>query len=436
MENKRKFDYKWVIVCASFVVVMITLGFANGTKGHFLGPVSSALGVERSIYAINDSIRFITTAVANLFFGTLVNKFGPKKLICAGTISLSLGLLIYSVSTSIFITYIGGFLLGIGFGWTGTSMVGILINRWCKENKGTIMGFVMASSGIGGAISTQVVSPIIEMDKANESFRIAYLVCAAIVFSVFFIALIFIKDAPEGAEIQPITGGKKKGKRGNDWVGIDFDEAKKLPYFWSFLVLIFLTGLVLQGVTGIALPAIKDTGMDPQYVANVWSIHSLCLFCAKFLIGFVYDRCGLRTTINICYITGGVMMVVLFSMANTPTGMILAAIYSVFSCVALPLETILLPIYASDLFGQKMYDKVLGIIVACNTAGYAVGTPIANISYDLTGSYKLTAIVSAILMLVILIGVHFVISAAHKKQKEIEAELAAVEEANAVLEEA
>lgn len=416
---ERKLNYKWVIIVVSFLLVMITMGFANGTKSLFLAPVSEALGVERSVYSINDSIRFITTAVVNIFFGTLIAKFGPKKLIAAGALSLIGAMLIYAFSTHILVTYIGGFLLGIGFGWTGTSMVGILVNRWCKENKGTVMGFIMASSGLGGALATQIVSPIIEADKAAESYRTAYIVCAACIAAVFVLAMIFIKDSPKGDAVgnEPV---KKKHKRANEWVGIEFESLRRMPLFYVTLLFIFLTGFVLQGISGVAVASIKDTGMDAAYVANVWSIHSLTLFAAKFLIGFVYDKFGLRPTISICYSVGGVMMLTLGCITNTPTGMILACVYSIFSSVAIPLETIILPIYASDLFGQRSYDKVLGLIVACNVSGYAVGTPLINLIYDVFGTYQWAMFISAGLMIVILIGMHIIIGASHKVRRKIE----------------
>ena len=63
--------------------------------------------------------------------------------------------------------------------------------------------------------------------------------------------------------------------------------------------------------------------------------------------------------------------------------------YGVLSPFALPLETIMLPIYASEFSEEKSFNKILGIFVSLNTAGYAVGAPVANLCYDITGSYDI-----------------------------------------------
>ena len=57
---------------------------------------------------------------------------------------------------------IGGILLGLGFSCTTTTMVGSIINKWCCESKGTIMGAVLAANGIGGAIAIQIITPVTE----------------------------------------------------------------------------------------------------------------------------------------------------------------------------------------------------------------------------------------------------------------------------------
>ena len=133
--QQRKFDYKWVIVGLCFLMVFICLGFCSSNKSLYLSAITEALNIKRSAFSIGDSCRFITTAVVNMFFGTMVNKFGTKKLIGAGFLCLITSCVIYALATNIFTFYIGGCMLGIGFSWTGTTMVGCVIGKWCKENK-------------------------------------------------------------------------------------------------------------------------------------------------------------------------------------------------------------------------------------------------------------------------------------------------------------
>ena len=103
------------------------------------------------------------------------------------------------------------------------------------------------------------------------------------------------------------------------------------------------------------------------------------------------------------------------------TGLILAIIYVVISQFALPLETIMLPIYAADFFGKKSYPKILGIFVSVNTAGYAVGSPVMNLCYDIFGTYSYALIAVGFIMVAMLVLMQFIVSIAHKERKRIEA---------------
>ncbi len=418
--EKKKFDYKWVIVALSFLMVLTCLGFCSSPKSLFIVPVTGALGIDRGAFSVNDSLRFISTAVINIFFGSLVNRFGPKKLIAAGFTCLISSQLIYSFAPNVFVYYIGGILLGLGLSWTTTTMVGCVVNKWCKESKGTIMGAVLAANGIGGAIAIQIVSPIIE--SGAFGYRNAYRLVALVLFVVCMLIMFFFKNSPKGVNNEKTVVEKKKS-RGHDWAGIEYKAAIKMPYFYAAAFCIFMTGLVLQSVTGVAAAHMKDVGLSPAYVSTVLSVHSLVLAGFKFLTGVIYDRHGLRVTINICSFTAVIVMVLLSMMTNSLMGKIIAMIYGIFSSLALPLETIMLPIYAGDLFGQKSFNKILGIFVSVNTAGYAVGAPMINICFDIFKSYTPGFMLCAVMMIAIIIILQFVIRTAHRQQKLVEAEV-------------
>ncbi len=424
----KRLDYKWVVIGVCFLTVMITLGFCSSTKSLYLDVVTKKLGIDRSLFSLNDTFRFIANAIVNLFFGTLVFKFGTKRLMVAGTVCLTGSMLCYALANNLFMFYLGGVLLGTGFSWTGTTMIGCVINKWCKENRGTIMGAVLAANGIGGAVAIQLLSPIIE--AGGESYRNAYFISGLAVLLVGILILIFMKESPKYYTESRTVHKKKKG-RSEPWPGIPFAKAKATPYFYVALVCIFFTGFCLQGITGIAKAHMRDVGLTAEYVAYAMSFHSLALAGFKFLTGIIYDKLGLRFTTSMCSITAAAVMFLLAIITNSEIGMAIAMIYSIFSALALPLETIMLPIYAADLFGEHSYEKVLGLFVSVNVCGYALGSPTVNLCFDLVGTYKPILFVCAGIMICVTLVMQFVITKAHKVRIAVEkAKAAEVAEAS------
>ena len=415
---KKKLNYMWVIIVTCFIMEFVALGFCSSNKSLYLGAITEALNIPRSLFSINDSIRFLTTAVINLFFGTLIQKFGARKMVAAGFLCLIGSTQIYAHAESVWVFYIGGCLLGMGLAFCTTTMIGSIIRRWVKKNTGTILGFVLAANGLGGALAAQIVTPIIYEEGNPFGYRNAYNLVSLILLATGIIAVIFLRNAPKGEDTAPAASGKKK-PRGGGWVGMDLETAKKKPFFYAALVGIFLTGMVLQGVNGAAGAHMKDAGLDASYVATVLSLHSLALMAFKFLAGFSYDKFGLRFTMIVCDVASVVVMVFLALVSNTPEGRIFALVYGVFSSLALPLETIMLSLITTDLFGNKSFDKMLGIISALNVAGYAVGAPLMNWSYDLFGTYVPFIWICAGIMVVVTVMYQLVISAAQKERKAI-----------------
>ena len=421
MENRvswREKNQKWINVIVCAFMIFVSLGFCSSNRDLYFKAIVEAHGIPRGLYSIAQSCRFVVTAIINVFFGYLVYKFGTKKLILGGFVFLIASSILNSVATNLFVFYLADAISGIGFSFCSTAMVGGIINRWCKENTGTIMGAVLAVNGVGGALAAQIVSPIINEAGNPLGYQNAYrLVAVILVVAMALIVFLFKEKLRDDADDTPALSKKKK--RGNHWVGIGYDSVVKKAYFYGAAVCIFLTGMVLQGTGSIRAPLYSDIGIDAAFIATAASVSSLCLTGSKFLTGFMYDKIGLRKTITICCGAGLVYIMMLGFVSDTPAGRVMAMMCGIFSAIALPLETIMLPLYAADLFGEKSYNKILGLFVSFNTAGYALGSPVINSFYDLFGSYRVIIFVMAGLMFAIMISLQFVITGAHKVRDEI-----------------
>ena len=63
---------------------------------------------------------------------------------------------------------------------------------------------------------------------------------------------------------------------------------------------------------------------------------------------------------------------------------------------------------------MKSYEHMLGVFVSVNTAGYAVGGPLMNTVFELTGSYKSILLVLGLVMIAVTVLFQFVIRTSNR----------------------
>lgn len=413
---KRKLEYKWVIAAVCFLMVFIGLGFCSSAKSLYTAAITNALGFSRSAFSINDSCRYVTTTVLNMFFGVLVYRFGTKKLITAGLISLIISSVVYSVATNLALFYVGGIFLGIGVAWTTTSMVGLIVKRWFKAHRGTVMGAILASNGIGAALCVRITSHIVYRESDAFGYQDAYRLISLILLALTVIVVFLYKEKPEKHEDHDHHEPQKVSQN-----GYSFAELTKKPFFYAVLVAIFLN--MVSNTGNITTPHFNDVGIDADFVAWALSFQLVALAVCKFLIGFIYDKFGLKTAVNICFVTGVLARIIPLFVTATAQGKALTLAYSFFVALSLPTETVLLPIIALDVFGERCFDKTVGIITAITTAGQTLGSPLLSISYDVTDSYNVSFVISTIMSVAVMIIMNCALTASKKDKAKIQKQL-------------
>ena len=416
MEQKKSWrESTWVVVLCAFLLVFTGLGFCSSPKSFFMDVVPAALGVGRSEFALNDTARYIMTMVMSMLFGTLVFRFSTKLLIGVGFAITIASQLVYATADNVPMFCVGGALLGTGLSLVSNSMASHIVKRQVTKNTGTVLGFVMAANGLGGAIATQVVSYFI--NQSPTGYKNAYYAVTVVLAVVAVIVLLLYKEPKRDPLAQPAPKEQTKKARGNTWVGITFQEGLRKPYFYLTAVLLFFTSFVLSGISGIAKAHWSDVGIKD--VATIMSFHSLMLMGGKFVLGFFYDKKGLRISMLISQLSAITALLALAFTTNSPFGIALAWYYSVFSSFAIPLQTIGEALTVSDFFGNKEFPKFLGPLGAIGSAGFAVGSPIINYSYDATGSYTPAILASAGIMIAVTILYQVAINMAHKDRDAI-----------------
>lgn len=401
-QKKAGFHYAYVIFAVCFLTVFVALGFGSSPKSTYLTAITAQLGLERSLFTINDSMRYLSTALLNFFFGSLVCRFGARRMVAFGYSFLIAACLIYSFSNTYWQFYIGGLFLGAGFAWTSTTIIGHIVEHWFTNSKGTVMGVILAANGLGGIVSENVVTRVLYgMDASlptdQARWRLGYQLTAVLFLIVGLLVVALLRNKPSDMGLEPLgQDAVKKGKRGLQWEGFSIEQILRKPYFYLSGGCVFIMGFILQAMSNVSKPHMYDLGISKEYVIYVFSVHALVLFASKILAGVGYDRFGILPTFTACCCAAIVSLLCLSSATSQST--VTLWIYSIVSSLAMPLETIMIPLLVSELFGQKAFSRVMGYYLSVNVLGYACGVPLANLSYDLLGSYRPMLIVLTVVM--------------------------------------
>ncbi len=413
--KRKQIDYKWVILVVCFLMEFITLGFCSSNAGLYTVPITKALNIPRSLYSISTSVRYAVQTITALSFGAVIQKFGTRKSAFMGMLSMVGSVAIRIYATQFYHFYISGALWGFGIVFSGGTMAGAIIQRWFHKDIGKYTGIVMSANGLGGAIAAQIISPIINSGEIF-GYRDAYKFSAIITLIFTVIVVLFLRENPDSKSL-PVTAGKKK-PRGVTWTGPDYDVIKRKPYFYLTALMVFLTGISLQSVGNVAIAHRTDVGLSAAFVATTATVASIALTFSKIVVGISYDKRGLRFTLLACHIACIINFVIHALLTNSTIGMVATMVAVLCSSFALPLDTVMLPLISSDLFGTTAYNKVLGIYMAANSLGLCLGAPIGDIWHDLTGSYVPCYWFFSGLTIVIAICFQFVVRAAYRDKEQ------------------
>ena len=162
-----------------------------------------------------------------------------------------------------------------------------------------------------------------------------------------------------------------------------------------------------------------DLGISPAFIATTSTVGALTLTFSKMAVGTAYDKWDLRTALLISLIAGMAGFALKGLMNNSTLGLVLAMASVICCYLAMPLQTVILPLLSNDLFGNASFDKVLGIFLSANSLGLCLGTPMGELLRKLAGTYRICFWLFNIVLVVVIIAYQFILKVANKEKAAV-----------------
>ena len=363
----------------------------------FVNPIDQKYHWGRTAIQVAFTIFVLTETWLVPFEGYLIDKFGPRIMVCGSGFLVAIAWALNSIADSLTLLYVAAAIGGIGAGVIYGACVGNAL-KWFPDRRGLAAGLTAAGFGAGSALT---VIPIANMIQSS-GYETAFLWFGLGQGIIVIIFSLFLR-APQAGEVPASTASAVQQSR-RDYAPA---EVVNTPVFWVMYLMFVMVGAGGLMATAQLAPIANDfkianvpvsiLGLTLPALSFALSIDRVLNGVCRPFFGWVSDNIGRENTMFIAFLLEGIGIYALLQFATDPLAFVLLSglvffawgeIYSLF------------PATCTDIYGRTYATTNYGMLyTAKGTASLLV--PLGNLLFDATGkSWTAVFIAAAILNIV------------------------------------
>ena len=376
--------YGWWIVAASFFIALYVAGTIFYGFTAFFEPIVEEFGWSYTEVSIGASLRGLEMGILAPIIGFLVDRFGSRKLVLFGIITLGLGFILISQTQSLITLYAGFLLLSLGAGGCTSVVLYTAVANWFKRHIGRALGIAACGFGSGG-LMVPLVSLLIDI----YDWRTTLIILALGIWVIGIPLALVIRDKPEQYGYLPDGGvmhvSNTDYQADSEPTEASFSDLIKGRTLWFISLAESIRWIILTAVVIHIMPYLSSIGIPRASAALVAAAVPLISLVGRFGFGWLGDIFDKRYLMAITYLLTGMGMIAL-SFASTSAVLFT---FAILFAVALGGGVTLRGAMLSDYFGRSSFGRALGITMGASAIGGIIGPTLAGLTFDITGSYKL-----------------------------------------------
>jgi MFS family permease len=363
----------WLIVGIGFLA--LSLAFSARSVLGLLMPIWEAeLGWSRTFVSTSGALAMVVMAAVAPLAGNLVDRVGPRGLMCWGLAALGGGALLVAVADSpwLFLLAFSG-LAGIGFGVVATHVISTTIALNFRTGAGLPTGIATSGATAGQLL----VVPLLAAVVTTMGWRPAMAVLGIGALLLIPVVIGFVRTkptAPHGARteaVEPLSARLSGLLRRPVFHAL----------FWSYVICGFTTSGVIE--THL-LPYAAACGFPPLDGAAAYGVLSGVNMVGMIAAGYLTDRVHRPRLLAAIYFLRALSFIPLFYIVgDLPLLFAFAVMFGLFDYSTIPVTASLV---ASHI-GLRVMGLSMGLLAAGHALGGAAGAFLGGVLFDLFARY-------------------------------------------------
>ena len=400
----------WQMVYTGMMMEFSVIGFIFYCFPLMFNALERDLGASQSQLSGALSIWFVSSAIASIFLGRLLDKFSIKKIMMIGGVIFSLGLISISfVQSSFSLLLIYGTLLAVGGPALGNLSVTKLVANWFEKNAGMALGIAAIGISFSGVVLPLLVDPLIDL----IGWRSVYIVFGLIViFLLIPLVRYLVIDTPEEVGQFKDNLIEEPSEEFRDLMEIK--DFFKHNIFWIISLAFAFQFLAMGGVL-LHLPLHSESqgfletwtvlGLPIKQTVLAYSIAALGGVVGKVFFGYLMDRLSANIPVMIMMTMQSMGIFGLTLIDNY----LLFALFCFIFGLGFGGAMVLMSASFLRAFGSQNLGSVRGISALIIVPVQPVGMILVGTAFDLNLYIESFLLMGAITLIGLLIGSRIII---------------------------
>jgi MFS family permease len=363
-----------VVVICGCLIATISFG-PRSALGVFLTPLSSQHGWGRDVFSLAIAIQSLLYGAALPFAGAIADRFGTLRVIVAGTILYSLGLVLMAHATTPGALYLTAGVL-VGFGLAGGSF-NMVIAAFGKLLPPAWRSLAFGAGTAAGSFGQFLFSPLGVTLMDAYGWQNALVTFAAMLLLVLPLAFA-IATSPAATASGPTSSAQAQSFR--QALAEAFGHRS-----YILLVLGFFTCGFQLGFVTVHLPAyLLDRGIS-IYVGG-WTIAVIGLFniVGSLTSGWLGNRVPMRFILATIYFIRSLAIIAFISLPASPAvTLVWGAVMGLLWLSTVPPTNGLVVV----MFGTRWLAMLFGFAFFSHQVGGFLGVWLGGLLFEQTGTY-------------------------------------------------
>ncbi|CAH1687918.1 Sugar phosphate permease [Hyphomicrobiales bacterium] len=402
---QKHFFYGWIIVAAGFCAQMITSISMQGLA-IYAQPLRQEFGWTAAQMSFGRSIQTVDTLLGPLG-GALVDRFGAKRLMVAGTVLYCAAFTLFGTMDSLVGFYVACLSMGLANSLIGLLTVSQLVNSWFSARRSTAMGLAVAGFAVAGFVAL----PLIVLAESHVGWRLTAIGTGFAIVGFGLPVMLLVRSHPEALGLRPdgqpvpVAGSHPPKPSGSE--GLSLRQALATQAFWFVTAAMAFSNFHQAALLVHLFPYLE--GVSGRAVATLFLAEvNVFNLAGRIFGGMLGDLAPKRVLLGTNVVAAAVALMIL---AASPSVIAIAIFAAIFG-FAWGTRTAVSSALIGEYFGRRSYGKIAGIVQTF-AAIVTIISPVA-VGFMLDASVAYGQVFVALAVLTALSGLFFFL--AHKPQ--------------------